>query len=510
MICPKCGFAEARDPSCARCGVVLAKLGRPRPAPAAQSPEPEPPPGDSGGFSLANVLVLSVCAIALGLAGWYVAERPVPAPEAKVRAPVPARATESGPPAESISRAPEDGNLVLPTPSLEPVSAPEVVPAAPEVVHVPLPTLSSGTISAEVVRQVVALAQKHPELAAVREHAARAHLMLAQRQITEGRLQDALSVLAQAKPFDPDPRELARTSAIAYLGLREPRQAEQWAQAALAFGPDADMYNVLGQVHYLRQELALAIEAWQNSLAIRENPAVRAALERALRETRVEGDLDEKRLAHFIVKYEGETMEDTGRLVLDSLERSYVAIKSMLGFEPAERVVVILLTRQDYAALGGPYWSSGVFDGKVRVPVRGLTQLDRHVEATLRHELTHAFIHARAGEGCPRWLQEGMAEYSEGTRASQFGRQLAEKLEEDESLVFCLATNNYCDPSYFYPAATSVVEYLLANRGMGGIRDLLEELGRGSDVDRALGRLTGRNQMELLRDWKHWAVRRYL
>jgi len=468
------------------------------------------PRGGSGGFSLANILVLSVCGIALGLAGWYVSERPVPTPEAKVRAPLPALATESGPPLESIPRAPDDGNLVLPTLSLEPATAPEVVPSAPEVVQIPLPILSLGTISPDVVRQTVALAQKHPEVAAVREHAAKAHLMLAQRHITEGRLRDALAVLAQAKPFEPDPRELARTSAIVYLGLREPGEARRWAQAALAFGPDADMYNVLGQVHYLRQELTQAIEAWQSSLAIRENPVVRAALERAVRETRVEGDLDEKRLAHFIVRYEGETMEDTGRLVLDSLERSYAAIKSMLGFEPAERVVVILLTRQDYAALGGPYWSAGVFDGKVRVPVRGLSQLDRYIEATLRHELTHAFIYARAGEGCPRWLQEGMAEYSEGTRASQFGRRLAEKLEEDESILYCLATNNYCDPSYFYPAATSVVEYLLANRGMGGIRDLLDELGRGTNVDGALGKLTGRSQMELLREWKHWAVRRYL
>jgi tetratricopeptide (TPR) repeat protein len=507
--CPKCGFGDAGDVSCPRCGVVFAKLAQARPVRSAPvEPPPDPSPGQPSAASLTNILLLSVCFIALGMAGWYVTQRSIPPPQGILPSPVHTPAASDGffPRGESSPPAAGDGDLVLPTvPATRTV--PEVV-APPAVVDVPLPTLSSATISADVVRQVVALAQQYPEVPAIRQHAAAAHVMLAERHIAQGRLQDALAVLAQAKPFDPDPQDVARTSAIAYLGLREPQQAQQWAQAALAFGPDADMYNVLAQVYYLREELPRAIEAWQNSLALRESPEVRAALERALRESRVEGNLDERRLAHFIVKYEGDTMEDTGRLVLGSLERSYAAIKSMLGFEPAERVVVILLTRQDYAALGGPYWSAGRFDGKVRVPVRGLTHLDSHIESTLRHELTHAFIYARAGEGCPRWLQEGMAEYSEGVRSSQFGRRLAEKLEEDDALLYCLATNNYCDVNYFYPAATSLVEYLLAQRGMGGVRDLLSDLGRGNDIDRALQARIGRNQMELLREWKQWAVRR--
>ena len=72
-------------------------------------------------------------------------------------------------------------------------------------------------------------------------------------------------------------------------------------------------------------------------------------------------------------------MEDTGRLVLGSLERSYGFLKSRLDFEPKELVVVILYSRRDYSELGGPKWLAGLFDGKVRVPVRGLVNLDNHV-----------------------------------------------------------------------------------------------------------------------------------
>jgi hypothetical protein len=135
--------------------------------------------------------------------------------------------------------------------------------------------------------------------------------------------------------------------------------------------------------------------------------------------------------------------------------------------------------------------------------------LDQHVESTLRHELTHAFIYAQAGSNCPRWLQEGVAEYCEGTRADRFGKMLADKIEIDGDISYCLVGQR-CDVRYFYPAATSLVEYMLENRGMGGIRDLLARLGEGMDLDQALQRVMGRDEMGLIKDWQYFVKRRYL
>jgi hypothetical protein len=228
-----------------------------------------------------------------------------------------------------------------------------------------------------------------------------------------------------------------------------------------------------------------------------------------MREMRVADGYDRQRLSHFIVKYEGESMEETGRMVLRSLERSHSYLKSTLGFEPAEPVVVILYSRREYAELGGPHWSAGYFDGKVRVPVRGLVSLDKHVEATLRHELTHAFIYARAGDNCPRWLHEGVAEYCEGVRSERFGNVLAKKIEAQGDFSYCVIGQK-CDVRYFYPASTSVVEYILKVRGMGGIRDLLEHLGAGKDIDQALREVTGRDELGLMNEWQQFMRRRYL
>jgi tetratricopeptide (TPR) repeat protein len=379
----------------------------------------------------------------------------------------------------------------------------------PAVAAVELPTLSIRTISPDVMQQLVAIADQYPEDTRLAEFVAKAYLLLALRRFAEGRYRETLASAAEAEDWGASPRDVARVSARTYLELQDLDRALRWAQAALAFGPDPDMYSVLGNVYYLREEVDKAIEAWEQSLALRDDATVRASLERARREAAVEENFDKQRLSHFIVKYEGESMEDTGRLVLGSLERSYGFLKSRLDFEPKEPVVVILYARRDYNELGGPKWSAGLFDGKVRVPVRGLVSLDKNVESTLRHELTHAFLYAQAGQNCPRWLHEGMAEYCEGTDASQYGEMLAKKIEEDSNFAYCLIGMR-CSVRLYYPAATSVVDYIIRNRGMGGVKDLLSLLGEGQSIDQALTKVMGRDEMGLMNDWQHFVKRRYL
>jgi tetratricopeptide (TPR) repeat protein len=372
-----------------------------------------------------------------------------------------------------------------------------------------IPYFDQTSVTPRLVSELVELSRQYPGDESVRRAVARAYLALSYRMFTAERYQESLDLAAVAADWDAAPRDVARVSAQSCLELRDLAGAMEWAQSALAFGQDADMYNVLGEVYYLREDMGRAVEAWRQALSMREDPEIRASLEKAMREMQVADGYDRQRLSHFIVKYEGESMEETGRMVLRSLERSYSYLKSTLGFEPAEPVVIILYSRREYAELGGPHWSAGYFDGKVRVPVRGLVSLDKHVEATLRHELTHAFIYARAGDNCPRWLHEGVAEYCEGVRSERFGNVLAQKIDAEGDFSYCVIGQR-CDVRYFYPAATSVVEYMLKVRGIGGIRDLLGHLGGGKDIDQALREVTGRDEMGLMNEWQRFMRRRYL
>lgn len=519
--CAKCGY-EGEGDSCARCGVIFSKLRsdtpaeRPRPAGPQRSAyrQPEPPPAP--GFSFLNVIVLASVLVLVGAAGWHFVRGTSQQPAEQSPAETPptsengALVSRSDVPIGGEITERSSGGAVLSIPGLEggEEKGGESI-TSPAVAKVSLPTLSVRTVTESDVQKVVGIAEQHPGDERLADFVAKAYLLLALRHFAEGHYRDTLASASEAEAWGADPRDVARLSARTYLELQNLSEALKWTQAALAFGPDPDMYSILGNVYYLREELDKAIEAWEYSLALRNDRTVRASLEKAMREAAIAESFDKQRLSHFIVKYEGETMADTGRLVLGSLERSYGFLKSRLDFEPKELVVVILYARRDYNELGGPKWSAGLFDGKVRVPVRGLVNLDKHVESTLRHELTHAFLYAQTGKNCPRWLQEGMAEYSEGTDASQYGKMLAQRIDQDSDFAYCLVGVR-CDVRLYYPAATSVVDYIIKNRGMGGIKDILTLLGEGYNIDQALTEVMGRDEMGLMRDWQHFVKRRYL
>jgi len=406
---------------------------------------------------------------------------------------------------------PSAGTLAIPgfEPRPPPVS---VETPAPSDRSIPdLPKLNENTVNLALIEQAKRLALEFPEEASLRNYVAAAHLLLAGKEIKARRFQEGLKLVDEAERWGAPSGQTATFRAILHGELQSWELAEKWARTALAYGAGenaADMHHIIGKAHYYREEMSKAIEEFQKGLALKDDANIRASLERAMLEARTARGFGQKRLSHFIVSYEGETMESTGRMVLDALERSRASLVSQLGFEPEEPVVVLLYSRRSYREMGGPHWSAGFFDGKIRMPVGGLSQVDSQIRATLHHELVHAFIHARAGDRAPRWLHEGVAEYMEGSRAAEQGKLLARVLAEGTSFQHCLPTAQ-CDVRIFYPAANSLVDYVIQTRGVGGIRDVLSALGEGSDIDGSLTKVLGKDEGALIRDWEHFVSRRY-
>jgi tetratricopeptide (TPR) repeat protein len=401
----------------------------------------------------------------------------------------------------------------LTIPGFTPRAAPgsEEAPA-PALRTVPdLPELNENTVNPVLIEQAKRVAREFPEESSVRAYVAAAYLILAGKELKARRFREALSLVDEADRWNAESGQTATYRAILYAELQSWELAERWAETALGYGPGtsaADMHHVLGKAYYYREDMAKAVEEFEKALALKDDPNIRASLERAKLEARTASGFDQKRLSHFIVSYEGETMESTGRMVLDALERSRAALVSQFGFEPEEPVVVILYSRRSYREMGGPHWSAGLFDGKIRMPVGGLSQVDEQIRGTLHHEMVHAFIHARAGENAPRWLHEGVAEYMEGSRGTDQGKLLAQALADGNSFGHCLPTAQ-CDVRIFYPAATSFVDYLIQMRGIGGLRELLSALGEGRDIDASLREVLGKDEGALIGEWEHFVRRRY-
>jgi len=522
MQCPKCAFpAEDGAAACPRCGVVFAKLGDKGPRPprrAVANRAPVAPARESTpSMSLANILILSVILTASGAFYWQSrqgAGGPAVDKAASPREGTSGQPSGSGVPREIVVEVPpppSPGTLVIPGFQPRPAPGAEEAPAE-EVRAIPdLPDLDENTVNYALIEQAKSLALEFPEEPSIREYLAAAHLILAGKELKARRFQDALRLVDEAERWSAESSQTATFRAILYGELQSWELAERWAQTALGYGAGAnaaDMHHIIGKAHYFREEMDKAIEEFQKALALKDDQGIRDSLDRAMAEARTARGFDQKRLSHFIVSYEGETMESTGRMVLDALERSHATLVSQLGFEPEEPVVVLLYSRRSYREMGGPHWSAGLFDGKIRLPVGGLSQVDEQIRKTLHHELVHAFIHSRAGDSAPRWLHEGVAEYMEGTRAAEQGKLLAQVLADGNSFEHCLPTAQ-CDVRIFYPAATSLVDYAIQMRGLGGIRDVLSALGEGSDIDGALRKVLGKDEGALIRDWEHFVGRRY-
>jgi hypothetical protein len=298
-----------------------------------------------------------------------------------------------------------------------------------------------------------------------------------------------------AAVFDPDVLRLRER----FL-LRDWQSAEAAARAVLQRDAgSAEAACVLAEA-LLRQDRVR--EAWDAATECErlastadERQFALSLFQRLDRLASSEGGLREQQLAHFRVYYDGERHEALGREVVRVLESHYATLVSQLGHQPTNPIPVVLLANEAYdevAARG----SVGMFshgDSRVRVRVKGLgATLTPQIERTLLHELVHAFAYELSAGTVPRDVNEGLAEYMEGTRVG---------FDLSPQQVSALRGDSPLRTWDFYLGATSFVEFLIGQRGMGGIGDLLRRLGQSRNLDRAFSDVYGSTHAEMQKAW---------
>ncbi len=132
---------------------------------------------------------------------------------------------------------------------------------------------------------------------------------------------------------------------------------------------------------------------------------------------------------HFELSYDGSRNDLLMKAsqITQILERIYLELGEAFGSFPVEagraKIRVVLYRREGFHEVTGiGHWAGGLYDGSVRVPVEDLGREKAALDRVLRHEVTHAFVHASGGRSVPGWLNEGLAQWLEpGSLTAQAG-----------------------------------------------------------------------------------------
>jgi tetratricopeptide (TPR) repeat protein len=281
------------------------------------------------------------------------------------------------------------------------------------------------------------------------------------------------------------PHDQALTLGLGYLLWKQ----EHYLEAVDLLLPETDRYPkapdifaLLGAAYYGMENLDQAIIEWNKALEIHDNPAIRQAVERAQRELAVSGSYSELRSEHFLLRYEGQQVERLSGEILNSLEGSYQNLVLDLDYSPSEVIVVILYPSQAFRDITrSPSWVGALNDGKIRVPVSGLTQMTADLARVLKHELTHSFVRQITLGHCPTWFNEGLAQLEEGSTTAGLGSQLAKGMAAGSIPAFATLEGSFMglapdQAGFVYAKCLASLEYLRDTFGMGEIRRMLRQM----------------------------------
>jgi tetratricopeptide (TPR) repeat protein len=321
-----------------------------------------------------------------------------------------------------------------------------------------------------------------------------AYYIAARAEFQTGKYNDSRRDFETALRNDPQNPALLNYYAALLVRTGNPLDGILYAEKAARLAPDsADALAVLGYAQFAAGRLRDAIQSWKKSLALRPDASIQELLARAEREASAESRFSEHEAGHFVLHYEGGQSSDAFRSqLIDVLGSDYQDLRRQFGMEPRSSVQVILYTNQAFFDVTrAPSWTGALNDGKLRIPVDGLSAVTPELARVLRHELTHSFVNQLTMGRCPQWLNEGVAQLMEPQTLGSRIPRLAElfKLEREiplNELETRFTSFNSIEAVLAYDESLAVAEYLRNTYGMGDVLRLLQRIGQGESAEAAL------------------------
>jgi tetratricopeptide (TPR) repeat protein len=323
--------------------------------------------------------------------------------------------------------------------------------------------------------------------------AALAYHTASQFELSRGDMEHALADERTALRYAPEEPTLLMNVAYLHLRRSEYKQSLEYLERARRVAPaNADVAKLAGWAYYGMNKMGQAVAEWKRALALRPDPEVQAALDKAQRDKQEEESYKENESSHFTLRYSGAAEPALAREVLRTLEGHFSAIESELNFTPPDSIGVVLYTQQAFADITrAPGWVGALNDGRIRVPVQGLSGVTPELSRVLKHELTHSFVGQKTRGHAPTWIQEGLAQWMEGERSSDSADDLARAYKDGHAPSPSSLEGSWMGlPSdaagHAYAWALANIEYIVQAGGMGDIERILDRIGDGSSTEAAL------------------------
>jgi tetratricopeptide (TPR) repeat protein len=382
------------------------------------------------------------------------------------------------------------------------IAPPEMRPGGGGIDEIERAAVHDGSVDREYIGKLESEVRSGTARASF--NAALGHHAASTFELSRGDLEHALSDERTALTYAPDEPALLMNVAYIYLRRNEYKQALDYLERAKRFAPDnPDVAKLAGWAYYGMNKLDQAIAEWKHALALHADKELQGALEAALRDKKEEESYKENESSHFKLRYNGAAEPALARDVLRTLETHFSAIESELNYTPPESIGVVLYTEEAFTDITrAPAWAGALYDGRIRVPVQGLTGVDAELSRSLKHELTHSFIAQKTRSACmglaascsnraPTWIQEGLAQWMEGYRSGEDAPALVQIFDEGHAVPLGRLEGSWVrldrdTAHYAYAWSLANMEYIIQTDGMGDIERILDRIGSGMATEQAL------------------------
>lgn len=109
--------------------------------------------------------------------------------------------------------------------------------------------------------------------------------------------------------------------------------------------------------------------------------------------------------------------QNVGKSVERTIQETFRDISALFGTIPAVNSTIRIMEEETFfLATGAPRWTNALFyRGQVMIPLALDAEPDyENIYRAVRHEFTHALLHALSQGRAPGWLDEGLAQWAEG------------------------------------------------------------------------------------------------